>query len=785
MERLKISVRKIVEFILRCGDIDSRYVDGDAMYEGSRIHRKIQKDMGSDYKKEVQLSLDTDIGEIPIRLQGRADGVITDPDGSITVDEIKATTLTIERAYEQYKYQHLGQAKCYAYMLLQSMPAPPPKITLQLTYYQIETEQLRRFSCEVTAEELSAFFSDIIIQYSAWIRFELDWKRLRDDSAKQVGFPFSYRKGQREMAVYAYRCIEQKKRLYAQAPTGIGKTLSTIFPCIKAMGEGLTEKIFYLTAKTVTRSVAEETITLMENKGLRFKSVTLRAKNKICFCDEPICTPDSCPVARGHYDRINAALLDLLQNNDRITPEIIEAYAKKHSVCPYELTLDVSQWADMVICDYNHVFDPVVYLHRFFNGEEENYVFLIDEAHNLTERVREMYTETLCKFRFQQIKKELHGRTKTAVALRRETDAVIRYMEDTEVHLPKQGYRIEREYDPVLVLLLKMFSLAAQDWLSEADNADNVAQKTILELYFSVQSFLGIIDLYDEHFTTMITQNEKGLSITSFCLDPSAIIRKKLRQAKASILFSATLTPLPYYREMLGGDEQDWMLDLPSPYPQNQLLLMANYGISTKYKDREHSYSEVAECIFVATSYKRGNYMVFFPSYLYLEQVYTRFVHMHPDIRTILQSDTMNEQERAAFLTQFSETNAETLIGFCVLGGIFSEGIDLKGNRLIGTIVVGVGLPRVSLRQELIKQYFEEKEARGYDFAYVYPGINKVLQAAGRVIRSESDFGIVLLIDSRYHTQQYRGLFPGHWRHMRFIRRTDEIGKLLAQFPYF
>lgn len=397
LEPIKLAVRTVVELVLRCGDIDSRFVESSAMPDGAKAHRKIQKSMGENYKKEVSLSYETEVGGIPVLLQGRADGVITEEDGGLVIDEIKTTTLPLDRFYEQHRL-HMGQARCYAFMLLHKMENPPERVTVQLTYCQLDTGEIRRHRWTHTRQEADAFFHDLMERYGCWLRYERDWKETRDASIKSQEFPYpAYRRGQRELAVAAYRAIERNRRLYAQAPTGVGKTLSALFPSIKAIGEGKTEKLFYLTAKTVTRAVAEDSLHMMTEQGLRFKSVTLRAKDKICFCEEAVCTPDYCPYAKGHYDRINGALMDILAQNDLITASTVTEFAKKHRVCPHEYALDIALWTDLVIGDYNHVFDPVVYLRRFFGDAAGDYVFLIDEAHNLADRVRDMYTASLKK----------------------------------------------------------------------------------------------------------------------------------------------------------------------------------------------------------------------------------------------------------------------------------------------------------------------------------------------------------------------------------------------------
>ncbi|MCL2604036.1 MAG: ATP-dependent DNA helicase [Defluviitaleaceae bacterium] len=775
---MKISVHKIVDLILRSGDIDTRFNDASAMHKGSAAHRKIQREAGEGYIKEVPLKRETEIAGIPVTVQGRADGIIT-KDGEITIDEIKATTLPLDYIFRQHT-QHLGQAKCYAHMYAQTLSDPPEYITVQVTYFQLESEEIRRHSWRFTIAELDAFFHDLLHRYGIWLRFELDWKEKRDASIKTAAFPFeTYRKGQREFAVAAYRTVLARKKLYAAAPTGIGKTLSALFPTIKAMGEGHAEKIFYLTAKTVTRAVAQDAVRLMADKGLRFKALTLRSKDRICPNGERNCTPDRCANALGHYNRVNDALWDLINAHDLVTPDIISQFAKKFIVCPHEFALDASLWSDLVIGDYNHVFDPGAYLRRFFNRENEEraYVFLIDEAHNLADRVRDMYTASLSKNILSRIRKKLRGRDALTSDVRRELKQIDAYLKDMREE-NTQNHAV-REQDMVLKALFTTLRLAMGEWLATGKNNANLSGTdddtgniygSLLDLYFELDMFLGVSELYDAHFTTLVEVADNDVVLTLFCLDPSAIITERLAYGVSAILFSATLTPLRYYREMLGGNEDDPIISLPSPFDPAKQRITIHAGISTKYIDRERSYEPIADAIYAAVSERKGNYFVFFPSYAYLNEVYLKFYAKYPDVQTLVQTSNMAEDDREDFLDQFDETNEETLVGFTVLGGIFSEGIDLKGDRLIGSIIVSVGIPMISLRTDQIRDYFNDRNGQGYDYAYVYPGMNKVLQAAGRVIRTETDEGIVLLIDNRFATKKYRDMFPVHWKNVKVIR---------------
>jgi len=785
MKSVKLSVHKIIDFVLRCGDIDSRFYDSSSMYKGAAAHRKIQKESGDNYKKEVTLKLETEIEGIPVLLQGRADGIITEPDDSVTIDEIKSTTLPLDYIYKQH-LQHLGQGKVYAYMYLQTLENPPESVKVQLTYYQLESEEIRRYHWNFTSDELSDFFNDLLSKYGFWLRFERDWQTTRDAAISETTFPFeTYRKGQRELAVAAYRTIEAEKKLYVSAPTGIGKTLSALFPSIKALGKGMASKIFYLTAKTVTRTVAEEAVRMMMPKNLRIKSITLRAKEKICINGIHACNPEQCQNAKGHYDRVNEALADIISNNDLITPAVTIEYAQKHHVCPHEFGLDAALWCDLVIGDYNHVFDPTVYLKRFFDSENNDYIFLIDEAHNLVDRVRDMYTASLRKGMFSNVRKQLKDKDPLSKNLKKALRQINAYLVDVRKEIDEDpSANVSKERDMVFAALVTLFSAAAGEWLAARKNSPDDMYGEILNLYFEVGTYLMIAEQYDEHnkqYITITDIHRNDVENTLFCLDPSAIIAAGLKRAKSSVLFSATLTPLPYFREILGGGEEDAMLMLPSPFDPSRFITIAHHGISTKYIHREESHSPISEAIFTAISSTKGNYLIFFPSYAYMQKVYEIFCENYSDVDTLLQTTTMSEETRADFLARFDENNPKTLVGFTVLGGIFSEGIDLKGDRLIGSIIIGVGIPKITMRHDLVRDYFNQKNGNGYDYAYVYPGMNKVLQAAGRVIRTESDSGFVLLIDNRYAEAKYRGLFPKHWTDMKMIRETPAISLLLEQ----
>ena len=602
---------------------------------------------------------------------------------------------------------------------------------------------------------------------------------MRDTSIRALPFPFpAYRRGQRTLAVEAYRTIRDGGRLFCQAPTGIGKTISTLFPAVKAIGEGEAEKIFYLTAKTITRQVAQDACTLMREQGLRLKTVTLTAKDKICFAEERSCNPDACLYADGHFDRVNAALYELLVSGDEFTREVIEDCARRHRVCPYELSLDLTLWSDCIIADYNYVFDPQVYLRRFFSGQGAagKHVFLIDEAHNLVDRAREMYSAGLRKADILEVHRALDKKDKLRKSLSRVNTAMVSMRKECE----GERFVARREPCTEFTRILSVFSADCEEWLAIHSHAPQEEQ--VLNLYFSVLAFLRIAELYDERFVTLLYIHGTDVVLKLFCLDPSRCLDSCLKKGKAAVLFSATLTPLDYFSAVLGGNEESKRLMLPSPFPRDNLCLLITDNISTKYKNRDSSLLPLAHLIAQAAAGRPGNYMVYFPSYAYMNEVYRVFCENYPDFPTLLQHGGMDEEEREAFLAEFDAQREDTLIGFCVLGGIYAEGIDLKGDRLIGTVIVGVGLPQINPEQDVIRDYFNEVNGQGFAFAYQYPGMNKVLQAAGRVIRDESDRGLVLLVDERFTTPSYRHLLPAHWQGYGVVRSQDALKNQLAAF---
>ena len=758
---IRISVRNLVEFILREGDIDNRTGGGqdpENMQMGSRIHRKIQRQMGSDYQAEVPLKTEIVCDGFTLKIEGRADGLIHTKE-QVMVDEIKGVLRELDRVQEPAGI-HLAQAKCYASMVAEQEEVD--EIGVQMTYCQMETEEVKRFQYSYQSNELKVWFDEVIRQYKKWAKFQIEWRKARNASIKGIEFPFPYRKGQRDLAVSVYRTILRKKKLFIQAPTGVGKTISTVFPAVKAVGEELGEKIFYLTAKTITRTVAEQAFETLREQNLKFKVITLTAKEKICFCEETSCNPDDCPYAKGHFDRVNDAVYELLMQEDVMSREVLEAQARKHKVCPFEMALDVSTWVDGVICDYNYVFDPDARLRRFFaESGAGGYLFLIDEAHNLVERGRQMYSAELCKEDFLAVKKLVKGEAPRFAKRLEACNKILLAM--------------KKECENYKVLdNISHFGIQLMNVLSETDRyleecVDKEVRETVLDFYFQVRSFLNIYDGLDENYVIYTEYQENGRFVLKlFCVNPAANLQKCLDKGNSAVFFSATLLPIQYYKRLLSTEKDNYAVYIDSSFDKKKRLLMNGVDVSTRYTMRSREmYQRYATYIFRVVKAKMGNYLIFFPSYQFMEDVYQEFTQLlasdEEEMELVIQQKHMDEEERENFLRAFEMGREKSLIGFGVLGGIFSEGIDLTNEKLIGTLIIGTGLPQVCNEREILKSYFDQKGLYGFDYAYRYPGMNKVLQAAGRVIRTEDDRGVILLLDERFQREKGKEIFPKEW----------------------
>lgn len=754
---VRISVRNLVEFILQSGDLDNRRntMDKEAMQKGSRLHRKIQKQMGSQYRPEVSLKRETEYEDVILVVEGRADGIQTEGDG-VLIDEIKGI-YGDPQLLEAPIPVHRAQALCYAriYGEMEQLD----KIVVQMTYANLDTEQIRRFREELSMEYLVNWYQELTDAYHKWISYQLRWKKERNRSMEGLEFPFPYREGQRKMVSSVYHSIVSEKQIFIQAPTGVGKTMSTIFPAVRAVGEGKGETIFYLTAKTITRTVAQEAFSILRERGLRFKTITITAKEKMCFLEKAECNPEACPYAKGHFDRVNEAVYQLWTTKENFDRDCILEQAEKWKVCPFEMCLDLSVWMDGVICDYNYAFDPNVHLKRFFGEESRGkYIFLIDEAHNLAERGREMYSASICKEEVLEVKKLVKPFwPKLARALEKVNKLLLELKKECD------KYQIQENQGVMPLYLMQV--MGEMEQMLEEPLREGIADE-ILDFYFSVRDFLNISELVDENYVIYTEQGEDGrFRLKLFCVNPAENLKAYLEKGISAVFFSATLLPLTYYRKLLSCREDDYGIYVPSPFDQEKRCILTGVDVSSRYTRRNYEeYRKLAAYIARMAWQKKGNYMVFFPSYKLMEEVRQVYEEEFSVdwVHCISQTASMDERAREEFLEEFQERE-KTLIGFCVMGGVFSEGIDLMGKRLIGVAIVGTGIPQISHEREILKEFYDKKGENGFDYAYRFPGMNKVLQAAGRVIRTQEDVGCILLLDERFSGGEYQRLFPLEW----------------------
>ena len=788
---IRISVRDLCEFILREGDLhsDEMLFDKQALNRGTKIHRSLQKKAkaaNSGFHAEVRVSGNAVCGGFRFVVQGVVDGIYEDEAG-LLLEEIK--TLDVPSSELQWGYCHAYDAQlfCYGYLVMKDKGLA--SIRLRLLYFNYRTEEQTPLEVTQTFADSEQFFYSLLEEYTKFAFCLSKHRKRRNASLQSMSFPHpAYRKGQRELAGYVYRSIRDETRLFAEAPTGIGKTISTLFPALKALGEGSGSKLFYLTAKNSTSVEAYKTLLHLFHDGAALKVILLTAKDKICLCNRGRdgerghdCRPKHCPYAKGHLNRINAALYDLISHESMIDESVLSAYADRHTVCPFDLGLDAAVMCDVVIGDYNYAFDPQAGLKRFF-AEKGDFVLLIDEAHNMVERAREMYSAKIDKRALSAASKHLKQAPAPLRRAHRKLLSAITELDDREDKQPP-FFRTREKMDDAFLKAVSLFCTQYEMFLSQR-GFDSVKEET-QELYFDCYFFLTIAELcrshpdsyvlYEEYSGTGIAVKGKksrrgeNVAIKNFCVNPAELVCMVCERVRSSIFFSATLAPFDYYAQMLGADFSDGTdkyAVIPSPFPAERFKVLIADQLSTRLQDRAKNLEAITEMIYAALQVRKGNYFVFFPSFQYMNDVYAIFHSRHPETDTLIQSSDMTKQERDAYLERFHQYGDRVFAAFAVSGGVFSEGIDLPGERLSGAVIVGTGLPSVSFERALMKEHFDHTmgKGRGYDYAYTYPGLNRVFQAAGRVIRTETDAGFVLLIDDRFTKPSHLTHFPRHWR---------------------
>ena len=770
---LRLSVHQLVDFLLRSGDIDNRVFNRSSMSEGSRLHSVYQSKQSSNYMSEYPLAVSLTVDEIDILLEGRADGVIKRSDGSYVIDEIKTTVEELKVFHDDNLEWHLGQAKCYAYMFAKLNDLE--FIGIKLTYIRQgkEKEQLID-SYYFNYLELEQFVIDLINQYLEFYNIIFEHVNKRNESIANLSFPFDkYRPGQRELAKYSYAAAKKGKRLFVEAPTGIGKTMSTLFPFIKALKDDDKSKIFYLTAKTSGKEAAHQAIRILKEKGLSLSDIIITAKDKICFCKGQACNPDECPYTKGYYDKIQTVLRYSLLNYDDFDLGLITQIAYDNQICPFEYELDLSLFMDVIVCDYNYMFDPISYMKRYFDEDATHYLALVDEAHNLIDRSRDMYSASLSYQTFKDARKSVrHSKLhKLKLAMSKMNKMFKEYLEVDD------GNHIVEEFNECTYKTISSFITTMQD-INKNENKEMT--KDLLTFYLDVNRFSRMLEFVNSNYLLFYEKEKDNIVLRVNCLDASNFLNASLSSIKGSVLFSATLSPMQYYVNTLGGRESDATMVLASPFPKENLKIIIAPNVSIRYKNRDASYQKVADYIKCFVNNKVGNYFVFLPSYEYLDKLMP-----YIDIEDALiyqQNKEMSDEEKEQFLSNFKPSPEVTSIAFVVVGGAFGEGIDLVSDRLIGAVIVGIGMPRINFISDQIAKHYDSIGLSGYDYAYLNPGMNKVMQALGRVIRSEDDKGAVLLIDERYLLNEYRESFKAEWREYEVALKKEEISDILKDF---
>lgn len=752
---IKESVRSLVEFILKSGSIDNRFtsITNKRALEGTRAHQKVQKnneDFYKKYDKEVYLKSEFDLGNFILKVDGRADGIIIE-DNNVIIEEIKSTYKNLEDIKDDNE-THWAQLKFYAFIY--ALDNNLKEIDIQLTYYQLDVEETKIFRRKVTFKEIEKYILSILEEYKIYFDLLTTYRAKRDLTIRSMEFPFeNYRKGQLKLARSAYGTIREEETIFIKAPTGIGKTISTLFPAIKAIEALGREKIFYLTARGVNGKVAEDTLNVLRDKGLYFRSLSIMAKEKICLNDKVSCNPEECIYARGYYDKNKEAIKEFLGKGDHIYSDDIIEISKKLEICPFELSLDLIGWCDCIICDYNYMFDPRVALKRVQDDEDKGKILLIDECHNLVDRGRSMYSASLNKESVMNLRKKLKGKDINIYK-------ILGKINDCFIKLRKECDEIEKdnfntkEPPGEIFRHLRRFMSESEESLAKYKAEEFIEE--YLQLYFDINKFLSIGEIYGDDYVTYIKKSGNDITLKLFCVNPSEKLLNILKGTGGNVLFSATLTPMSYYMDLIVGKREAYRLNLESPFDKNNLQVIKK-GIDIRYKARERTLSRVCDEIKKFILEEKGNYLVFFPSYEYLDIAFEEIKSID-NMTLMVQDQYMSDRDKKRFIEIFE--NEKNIVGLGVLGGMFSEGIDLPGEKLIGTIIVGVGFPKISIEREIIKEYFEDK---GFDYSYIYPGINKVMQAVGRVIRTEEDRGRALLIDDRYFNYKYKNILPKEW----------------------
>jgi DNA excision repair protein ERCC-2 len=774
MKEISISVKDIVELLYGSGNITSTKNLLQRAQEGTDIHKYWQNQYSETDKKEVVCQIKYEQDDLTLSIQGRIDGVLI-RDNEVIIEEIKSTHMDFDQLELDTTPSHFAQAKIYAYIY--AITNDLKKINVLLTYIQVNDLKVKQFNKSFTIKQLENYYLKTVEKYIKWedkIRLH---EETRQKSIIGLEFPFpEYRLNQREMMAYIYRNILNQGKLYLEAPTGIGKTIASLFAGLKAINKPR-QKIFYNTAKNDGKKVVIDTIKLLEEKGLVTKSIEITAKDSMCFLDKRDCDPEVCKYAKGYYSRIFKTIDDVYSNETLLTKELVKHYAKKHTVCPFELSLDLSNYADIIICDYNYVFDPMAHLIRYFEDDQYNPILLCDEAHNLVDRSRKMYSSSLTESMFIKAL-EISRYLKPDPSY--EINQILEVFSAAKITLLEVDFVQKEEVNPTLLLYLRKLAVKLDKIFS--DDKIKFERQELQDFYFEVSRFLKINEFYNNDFVYVIERYEEDIIISINCLNASEFINQTIdNHCEAANFFSATLTPMFYYKSLITGNLGE-DISLISDFSQNNLLLLAIDDISTRYKDRDYSIDKIVQATRALVDGKKGNYIIFFPSYAYLNKLEGILLDEIENVNFISQKRNMFSHERDDMMNLFKDESDVSQVFLFVMGGIFGESIDLIGDQLSGVLIVGVGLPAIAPFNNILKSHYDLTFDNGFDYAYTYPGLNKVIQAVGRVIRTKTDRGVALLLDDRFTTRKYLRLYPKFWSHLSVCNDMSELSKMIKDF---
>ena len=773
MKTHRISVKDMVTFLYAVGDLASQTKLRTAQEIGRKIHDERQNTYGIHDQKEVHVKTEYPYKDYLLSITGYIDGLLQ-RENSIIIEEIKSTSTDLSLINEKTYPAHLMQAKVYAYIY--ALNNNLKSITVWLTYIHIETKAVKTIPKRFNFSQLKNTMEEAVSDYLEWITLYEKHQFEKAQSIEGLTFPFKeYREGQYHFMGAIYQNLVRESILYATAPTGIGKTIGALFSGLKAINNPK-QKLFYLTAKNAGKTLPVETVELLKKHGLNVKAITLNSKENMCLMDEVDCDPDICPYAKGFYNRLKAGLEDIFVHEDVYGPELIKQYGEYHKICPHEFALEISNYSDIIICDYNYVFDPRIRLIRYFEEEYYQPKLLIDEAHNLVDRSRSMYSSELSLDVIETLIKEAKSIKPSPLSA---LNALKKHMENALIEEDVEKIQLAVFEDIDVTLLNRIHhAMKKLDDIIQTQKK-HPKRKAILEGYFQLAQFMRISEYFTKAFRYTIEIKDHQPIFSIVCFDASTPIQETIqKKTKGTILFSATLQPIEYYSHLLTKGDGKYF-EVPSPFDPKRLGLFVDVSTSTKYNDRQFSINRIIDTIYAMLESKKGNYIVFFPSYHYMHMVYEMFDHTGYSV--MLQDREMTMFERNIFIERFKSQDENAKILFSVLGGSFSEGIDYIGESLSGVLVVGVALPAFHKLNELLKDYYYQEGFNGFDYAYTYPGMNKVIQAVGRVIRTQEDLGIAILLDTRYNAKKYRSLMPSHWQ-PHWLEEEDLMQNKLETF---